>query len=322
MNPNGTTSVLSSQMKSFLAGIMAYWEAVSSFLKDQPISSLSYLAGVCQQGAAERIQPNPWTGISTPLFIYLAQAGILGRQLSIIRNLSVSAFASGIQSRVQDDLLQQARECERKLQDYQVPPAERIEDTGDDMTPISHLQTVAEIYRLTALVELYRCFPGLFGEFPNGLCDEFPSCPNMPPSAKLLPIATSILTLISTLPLDSGAQVLLLIPLTVAGSTLQPTQPGHAQTLIEDSWARLCAVMLSIPAQESVYMHWRAFVRHRIKALYGHVGLASVLRALEVVEKVWARADLQATANTSAMESEFIHWTDVMVDERLETIFG
>jgi hypothetical protein len=54
MNPNGTTSVLSSQMKSFLAGIMAYWEAVSSFLKDQPISSLSYLAGVCQQDAAER----------------------------------------------------------------------------------------------------------------------------------------------------------------------------------------------------------------------------------------------------------------------------
>jgi hypothetical protein len=69
-------------------------------------------------------------------------------------------------------------------------------------------------------------------------------------------------------------------------------------------------------------MHWRAFVRHRIKELYGHVGLASVLRALEVVEKVWARADLQATANTSAMELEFIHWTDVMVDERLETIFG
>ncbi|KAF4268822.1 hypothetical protein KXV31_006845 [Aspergillus fumigatus] len=322
MNLNGTTSVLSSQMKSFLAGIMAYWEAVSSFLKDQPISSLSYLAGVCQQDTAERIQPNPWTGISTPLFIYLAQVGILGRQLSIIRNLSVSTFASGIQSRVQDDLLQQARECERKLYDYQVPPAERIEDTGDDMTPISHLQTVAEIYRLTALLELYRCFPGLFGDSPNELCDEFPSCPKMPPSAKLLPIATSILTLISTLPLDSGAQVLLLIPLMVAGSTLQPTRPGHAQTFIEASWARLCAVMLSLPAQESVYMHWRAFVRHRIKALYGHIGLASVLRALEVVERVWARADLQATANTSAVESEFIHWTDVMVDERLESIFG
>ncbi|KAH2716792.1 hypothetical protein KXV24_005758 [Aspergillus fumigatus] len=322
MNLNGTTSVLSSQMKSFLAGIMAYWEAVSSFLKDQPISSLSYLAGVCQQDTAERIQPNPWTGISTPLFIYLAQVGILGRQLSIIRNLSVSTFASGIQSRVQDDLLQQARECERKLYDYQVPPPERIEDTGDDMTPISHLQTVAEIYRLTALLELYRCFPGLFGDSPNELCDEFPSCPKMPPSAKLLPIATSILTLISTLPLDSGAQVLLLIPLMVAGSTLQPTRPGHAQTFIEASWARLCAVMLSLPAQESVYMHWRAFVRHRIKALYGHIGLASVLRALEVVERVWARADLQATANTSAVESEFIHWTDVMVDERLESIFG
>ncbi|KAF4279563.1 hypothetical protein KXV78_004711 [Aspergillus fumigatus] len=322
MNLNGTTSVLSSQMKSFLAGIMAYWEAVSSFLKDQPISSLSYLAGVCQQDTAERIQPNPWTGISTPLFIYLAQVGILGRQLSIIRNLSVSTFASGIQSRVQDDLLQQARECEHKLYDYQVPPAERIEDTGDDMTPISHLQTVAEIYRLTALLELYRCFPGLFGDSPNELCDEFPSCPKMPPSAKLLPIATSILTLISTLPLDSGAQVLLLIPLMVAGSTLQPTRPGHAQTFIEASWARLCAVMLSLPAQESVYMHWRAFVRHRIKALYGHIGLASVLRALEVVERVWARADLQATANTSAVESEFIHWTDVMVDEQLESIFG
>lgn len=158
----------------------------------------------------------------------------------------------------------------------------------------------------------------LENEFPDS--SESDRSDNEAPSIKsgnkALTLATSVLTLIRTIPPSSGANVLLKIPLIIARSTLQSTtRPDYS------SWDGLCAELLSLSSQEEVYLHWRDFVRERIEGLYSHVGVATVRRGMEVLEKVWTRADIKALVDGSegmSSVADLIKWTDVMVEERLE----
>jgi hypothetical protein len=297
---------------------MAYWEAVASFLMDQPMQSVSYLTPICDQSGNKKIQSNPWTGISTPLFVDLAQAGAFGRQRSVIRKLTVSTSTTAIHDKLHVELLSQARDVENSLLSYKIPSADKVEDTGDALTPVSHLQKMAQIYRLTALLELYRVFPELFQNLTSDECDAFNFTSF---KTRIIAIAIGILTLISTIPTTSGVNALLCLPMIAAGSTLQTTEPDQAEFL-HVSTSSLCSDLMSIFIQEDTHAQWREFVRERMNVIHNHVGLGGVARALEVIEKTWMRADIQAFAHESSSIREFVHWTDVMADERLETMFG
>jgi hypothetical protein len=298
---------------------MAYWEAMASFIMDQPMPSVSYLTPICDQTGTEKIHSNPWTGISTHLFVYLAQAGALGRQRSIIRKLTVPSSTTGIHEKLYEELLAQAREVEEALIGYTMPSVDRIEDTGDALTPVSHLQKMAQVYKLTALLELYRVFPELFQEPSSSevSVSDFKSS-----KSRILAIAIGILTIISTIPASSGVNVLFCLPMITAGSALQSTESQQTDFSHGSSRSGLCRDLISIFIQDDRHAHWREFVQERMNAIHNYVGLSGVTRALEVIEKTWLRADIQIFANGSDSVGEFIHWTDVMADERLETIFG
>lgn len=313
---------------------MAYWEAIASFLIDQPLDAISYLSPLCNQKAAHLIYPNPWTGICSPIFVYFAQVGTLGRQHSMIKNIS-STTTADIQRRLREDLVEQAKVTERAILDFTVPDENTVEDTNDPLTTICHLQNVAKVYRLVALVELYRVFPELLHvhaqETPLNAqttsSREDGPVHSLEPRVQLLAIATSILVIISTIPQESGANVLLAMPLMIAGSILQPGKHPISPGPGRSSWGLVSAEILSLPAQEDIYMQWRDFVRMRINAIRNRVGLAVISRALEIMEKVLARADIQAVAekqsdHSTGLSTQFVHWTDVMVEERLETVFG
>lgn len=292
---------------------------MASFVMDQPIQSVSYLLPICDQTGTEKIQSNPWTGISTPLFAYLAQAGALGRQRSIIRKLTVSTSTTGIHEKLHEELLVQARGVEDALLSYKIPSAEKIEDTGDALTSVSHLQKMAQVYRLTALLELYRVFPDLFHEPSSGevSISDFKSF-----KSRILAISIGILTIISTIPESSGVNVLFCLPMITAGSALQSTDSQQIDLLHGSSRSSLSSDIMAIFIQDDGHAHWREFVQERMNAIHNHVGLGGVTRAVEVIEKTWLRADIQVFANESDLVGGFIHWTDVMTDERLETIFG
>lgn len=298
---------------------MAYWEAMASFVLDQPIQSVSYLLPICDQTGTEKIQPNPWTGISTPLFAYLAQAGALGRQRSIIRNLTVPNSSTGIHEKLLEELLVQVRGVEDALLNYKIPSADLVEDTGDALTPVNHMQKMAQVYRLTALLEIYRVFPELLHGQSSGevSISNFKSF-----KARTLAIAVGILTIISTIPASSGVNVLFCLPIISAGSALQSTGSQQTDFLHGSSRSSLCSDLMAIFIQDDGHAHWREFVQERMNAIHDNVGLGGVTRALEVIEKTWLRADIQVFANESGSVGEIIHWTDVMADERLETIFG
>ncbi|KAL4814387.1 hypothetical protein BDW67DRAFT_192219 [Aspergillus spinulosporus] len=317
------------------------------------LDAIAYLDALSEEGISTetRIDPNPWTGVCTPLFVYLAKAGTLARQRSLAKNLSnltAGPSATSIQAQLIADLTGHAQQTEAALLQYEIPSRDCIRETADHLTPISHLQKMAQIYRLAALLEIYRNFPSLLRTesnatlrsatqrqalerpFENTTCKE-----------KLLTMATAILTLIMGLPRTSGVNCVLTIPLIIAGSTLQPVTPTFTasrqtekesgnkdnyqpeiETEAATAWNTLASEILSISAQEETRLYWRDLVRERLRAVHSYVGLASVLRALDILENVWARADVQAIATSGEAELEFVQWTEVMVGEKLETVLG
>ena len=305
-----------------MVGAMAYWESIASFLMDQPIDAITYLDAFCDQDKIDQIYPNPWTGICTPLFIYLARAGTLGKQQSLLKRLYDTSPEAEIQDSLQRGLFEEARKTEKTVLHYKIPAKDRIEDTNDELTPFHHLHKVARIYRLVTLLEIYRSFPGLL----EGFAEETPEAvPHVSSIDKLLTIATSVLTLISTIPHSSGVNALLIIPLTIAGSTLQPTTGLSDTVPSQASWDMLSAEILSISSQEDICLNWRDFVRERIKFIYSSVGVVTVCRALEVLEKVWDRTDIKSVLGgpgSMATAADLVQWPEVMEDERLETLLG
>ncbi|KAK6008138.1 hypothetical protein QM012_000041 [Aureobasidium pullulans] len=77
---------LLTRQQSFIVGAMAFLECLASIIIDQPIDVLQYLRPFTRIAEDQRIYPNPWTGVSTPLFIILAEVATLIRQK---RNLKV-----------------------------------------------------------------------------------------------------------------------------------------------------------------------------------------------------------------------------------------
>ncbi|KAL4757066.1 Zn(II)2Cys6 transcription factor [Aspergillus foveolatus] len=337
--------------RDFLIGIMVYWESLASFFTDQSLDAIAYLYAFCEEGISigTRIHPNPWAGICTPLFVYLAKAGTLARQRSLAKNLSnltAGPSATSIQTQLIAELTGHARQTETALLQYEIPAEDRIRETADHLTPISHLQKMAQIYRLAALLEIYRNFPSLLRTESNttpGSTTQSQELErpleNSSSKDKLLTLATAILTLIMGLPRTSGVNCVMTIPLIIAGSTLQPVTPTFVgarkaekesgrkdsyqlETETATAWNTLASEILSISAQEETRLYWRDLVRERLRAVHSYVGLASVLRALDILENVWARSDFQAIATDGEAVLEFVQWTEVMVGEKLETVLG
>ncbi|KAL4922085.1 hypothetical protein BDW62DRAFT_197321 [Aspergillus aurantiobrunneus] len=326
-NPSASLSSDSSfRLRSFMIGVMAYWEAVASFLINQSVDATAYLDSLGEQNVPRKLHPNPWAGICTPLFVYLARAGTLARQRSLLKHLSIVTSSANTRSQLIADILQAARATETALLHYQIPSRELIEDTEDPLTPVIHLQRLAQIYRLAALLELYRNFPELF-DGGSDQADEMSGTEidGLAPAARMHSMAVSILTLVAAIPQISGVNCLLTLPLIIAGSTLQPTHPRPPRRTQSTSyWNTLSAEIISISSSLDVQLYWRDFVRSRLEAVLRYVGLSAISRATQILEKVWTRSDTQSVASCldSGAEAEFVQWIEVMVEEKLETVFG
>lgn len=297
-----------------MTGIIVYWEAMASFLINQPLDATAYLDSFSLHPLS-KVHPNPWTGICTPLFVYLAKAGTLARQRLLFKQLSIMTSRGDAGNQLKADLLQSAKETENALLSYEVPSQDMVEDAADPLTSMADLQMAAKIYRFTGLLELYRNFPELL---------DTSEMHQVSSSGKIIALAVSTLTLISGIPQTSGVNCLLSIPLIVAGSTLQPMYQASSQSSSNSSWDSLSAEILSISSQESAQLHWRDFVKTRLDDVRGYVGLASVSRGREILDRVWARSDIQSAVGVphSADTPQFVQWTEVMVEEKLETILG
>lgn len=298
---------------------MAYWEAVASFLVDQDIDTFEYLIPIAvHDDDLPLMSANPWTGIATILFIYLSKVGSIARQLHHLRKLSSFGAFSGTFEGAKKTLLESARHLEEVVARYVIPAPRQVEDTGDCFTPTGHFETLAKVYQLSILLELYRMFPELVTQQLSGP-------PSMRPEETgrqehylnhLNGLAINILTLLASIPETSGTRAVQMLPLIIAGSTLQN---GEAVSNRPGTENQILALFRS---RESI-QHWRSFTRSRLQDIDRHVGLETVRRASEIIEKTWEIGDKEVLelGRDSKIVSP-VQWIDVMTKERLETVLG
>ncbi|CAG7977208.1 hypothetical protein PENNAL_c0050G08963 [Penicillium nalgiovense] len=193
-------------------------------------------------------------------------------------------------------------------------------DIGDSNTPPSHFLTLAEIYRCTALLQIYHVFPEILEERlqSNQAADDESPIPALflvlfPMAAEWSScsvedarhtLALHIVSLLEQLPSTSGTKVMQPVVLACISSDL-----------VFSSGSVLGAIENAIPSLNTLDVdiaQARRKVKMRLSELTIILPKLPMQRIYNVVHETWDRAD-------SGLE-EF--WLDVMLDLNLETIMG
>lgn len=296
--------------QSFIIGAMVHQECLLSIIIDQPVESLQYLLRFATLVQEQRVYPHPFTGISTPLFVYLAESLALVRQK---RNL-MSREERGSNFDLQ--LSKRVRELYMLVLAHQPPLVTSVDDTQDLNTPLPHLFAVDAMLRLVILLELIQSFPEvIIGDAPTRQVRQ-----------TSLDLAIAILTIASDLPEPSGANNMTSIPLLSAGSALQsaestPRNIHQGYDLSANSLDGLRGQIAALMHRPATLQMWRDQVSWRVERLHSRVSVAPVKRISAILEAVWQQADKAANSDTCTSRN-MVHWMDVMTEGRLETLFG
>jgi hypothetical protein len=319
---------------SFTFGLLTYWEAVVSFIFGQRLEDLDYLL-LYEEKDDRLVYPNPWTGVSNRVFMYMAQAGALSRQrLMGDMPLKISC-TTPISEAIRSEQYRQAADLERRILGLVLRRDVDFIDPGDATTPLDHLFRLAHIYRLSALLQIYFCFPDLVTNSKGlGTLAQNPQTQHSSKSCRdfLVTLAISILNIIATIPEESRVNLFLTIPLLIVGSALQrdqiltgstgwsektePVSCGSIRTIESD--------LIALSTTDYMIQHWRSFTRSRLEVLYDFVGLEPITHASLILESVWKRADMGRVGITSEPSEplNMVHWMKIMMESHLESIFG
>lgn len=331
--------------KSFIIGALAYWEALLAFIIDQPLDVLDYLTPYLDESSLSLVYLNPWSGICTPVYISLAQVGILARQKRLLCKMRSMGWNSGIDT-VSGDLLEAAVRVEKQILQYQIPPKWKTCDTGDPGISLTELENYAHCYQTVSLLELYRSFPELFSP-SNAINKTFTglalSSPPPPPLAShgspdeganpnrsiapklwrdvLLDIASTLMLLIDTAPRESGISIGYTLAVIICGSVLfaapeKTTTLGHSHELV-------AGLMRLIERKPTVISKWRESLRTRLSETARKTGQKSLKKAERLLNTLWERVDDAVHLQSSDGEDPLdIHWLDVMAECKLEAVYG
>lgn len=168
-----------------------------------------------------------------------------------------------------------------------IPTIDEIQETADLFTPTDHLYKIALCHQLIARLELCRAFPELRQVFPQAAIQN-------DHSRETQELAIEILKIMEAIPENSRTIAIQTLILLSAGSSLSPGG--------------------------EIIMEWRRFVINRLHRLYHHLRLQTINQAAAILKEVWLRTDTMVPDCESPIGQ--VHWMDVMVDNKLETILG
>lgn len=314
----------------FFEESMIYWEMLMGFVTND---STSFYPGAPVQSTSsmERapiardrfgmIIPHPWTGIAPTIQSLFAEVGRLVRRERLLHMGSVLDL-----SEVSESLLL-AASLEEDLLAAEYPLAEELADPGDDRTAKRDFIVMAEAYRCTGLLELYRVFPPLLQKrlgtstststipiseshtnaaltnTANTPHFEFET-PHTTPDANLWisSLALHILSLLASLPSSSGTCCLQPILLVAAASELKLV------TSLD---------FFDLYANEQRIRDARAFVSQRLEEYAVRLPAKPLRKTIELVREVWRRLD-----EGDEGQEERAFWIDVMVEKGWGTLMG
>lgn len=285
-----------------IASSMIYWEVMASCLIDQDIGELSYLDAFSALPCTTFCYPCPWTGVGANILIHLAKCITLVRQTRRLTLCNSSMGPNMDASSHYLGLLTQAFSLSLDIDQCRIPSAIQIQDTGDYRTPADHLSKIAKCYQLVARLELDRAFPELTRDLQNDQNQDGLL------ATQVLELAVEVLNIMNTIPEDSRTIAIQTIILLAAGSAL-----GFSSS--EDASIRVSV------------LGWRTFVLERLHKSFLSLRLQTIKRVATMLQEVWARMDSEAMGvPDSALYYKSpvlsVHWIDVMIEAKLETILG
>lgn len=143
----------------FFEEALIYWEMLLSFVADNDmVFSDSNSSSTAESMVLQRV-PHPWTGIARDTQFTVHEVGRLVRRER--KRVRARKFTSQDEIARAQLAIEKARELEERLLGLAHPTEAEIVSPGDDETPVWHLLTMAEVYRCTGLMQLYRVFPDL-----------------------------------------------------------------------------------------------------------------------------------------------------------------
>ncbi|KAF5676562.1 choline permease [Fusarium heterosporum] len=192
-----------------------------------------------------------------------------------------------------------------------IPKVIEIKETGDPFTSADHLHRIAHCHRLVAKLELYRNYPELRRSFPDVTSLKL-SGPSMEVKYGQLALHYEI-TLALAMEILEVMQTIHEESRTVAIQTLILLSAGSALGLYSTEDSR----------RVQQITRWRNFVLERLHKSFRSLKLDTILRVATILREVWSRMDsLETGAPGYGSTILHVHWMDVMIEKKLETILG
>lgn len=148
-----------SNNRQFFEEALIYWEMLLSFVADNDSVALSGTTPGAQDSLVLQRMPHPWTGIARDTHSTVQDVGRLVRRER--QRIRAQRFTTSEDIAQSQRAIEHARHLEERLLGLAHPAEAEIISPGDDDTPVWHLLTMAEGYRCTGLMQLYRVFPDL-----------------------------------------------------------------------------------------------------------------------------------------------------------------
>lgn len=295
--PGLSNSQMVSQEGLFLKGILTYWGMFLGFMSSakQGQSSQSCLVDQPPPNGlvVELDQLHPWTGISQDVCELLRRTGLLIRanRERILRPFGKSGLAE------QRADFKIALDLEKRFTSMVFPGVSTCEWQ-------QRLYRLAEAYRLTGLLQLYRSFPEFLSanETPgrHGEHDSEPAIHFVP-----VEIASQILKSLLNLPSDLHTLRFQLIPLVAASTELGPNpKQARATGNVDEQLDLRDKIRIS---------RARTLVMYQLESMQRVFPGDRMHQVTRLVREVWKRLDYENTGKRP-------FWIDVAIENDWDTI--
>ncbi|KAF4973334.1 hypothetical protein FZEAL_9350 [Fusarium zealandicum] len=329
-NCEGDLPLADKQKRFFFHNSLVYWQMLLAFVTDrepniqgirqsQPVQSTSL-------ELREPRMPHPQTGIGIEVQKLVAKVGSLVRKER--KRIRSRRFASRDDIEQAKNAILAAEQLHSELCAIELPQETAIVDSGDDMTPADHLLKIAEAYRCTGLLQLYRNFPDLLPSYiPSqdsvnqllslSTSDNTTSSPNVGSSedAWLTCLALHIHDLVKDIPVSSRSrsiQPLLLVSI-CSELALGRSKCSLAGLRSAPVTSIASGPRFKAPLTDLDILRARRFIISRLSSFENILAAKPIRRMLLLVKETWAWMEER---------QQGVYWMDVMMEKGYETLMG
>ncbi|KAF4946105.1 hypothetical protein FSARC_14275 [Fusarium sarcochroum] len=313
----------------FFYNSLVYWKMLLSFVTDVD-SSIKHAqpqpAPPDCLDLSEPRMPHPQTGIGIEVQELVGKVGSLVRKER--KRIRFRRFASKEDIQQAQHAILASERLHSELCAIELPRENDIVDAGDDMTPANHLVSIAEAYRCTGLLQLYRNFPDLLTPYtpsvnpasnpfmtespgPTGSCTDDRSLTD----TWLTCLALHVLDLVKDIPVSSRSRSIQPLLFVSICSELSLSRSYCTISNIQQPPVASIATSqrFSVPLSGLEVLEARRVIVSRLSAFENILAAKPIRRMLMLVKKTWARME---------EEKQEVYWMDVMMENGYETLMG